>query len=347
MKILWDGLFNNHSSLGIISNNIVPSLITLGHTAYIAPWPESNLSEVSYSYTPYADQSVDVVIRLCDPYSATAGLERVLRKKAKIHIPYIYFDKGVLEQEYVNKLNMIPYILTTSQFTKSILIKNGVKSKVYVVPHGINKSEFINVPINNKNLGRLTLIYAGYLGGFRKGLDLLLETIHSYFLDDKRIQFIIKTNDDARLNIKSNNIRIIGGIQDRQSFYEILSQAHYFIAPARMESFGMVGLEALAVGTSIISPLNSAYSEYGLKAPYSQLLIDGQWKTRNNPDDTTRQEYYWEIAPGELATLINYIIETRSYLYNSNEVQTYAFNYTWDLIANKLSDTLTEIITSI
>ncbi|HEX7056110.1 MAG TPA: glycosyltransferase family 4 protein [Bacilli bacterium] len=341
MKIIWDGVFNDYSSIGIISHHFTRHLLKLGHTVYVRPWEGSDSHTIPQGCTIHRGERADISIRSCDPFSALLGNHFAEDGTARFHVPLLYFDKGILPDEKVAEINNnLPYLLTVSDFTRNLLIFNGVKAKIFVVPLGYDETESQDIDIYQKEQERLVLIYAGYLGGFRKGLDLLINVFNDQFADDERVHLIIKS-DCWDYAANAGNMEVVTEILDRKEWYRLLARAHYFIAPARMESFGMIGLEAASVGTSLIYPLNSAYACYGLNMPYSHMMTSGYWKIR---DGGNGNELYWEVTPEEIALMIEYLCETNAQRFNPAAVQNYAREYTWSKVTRILADTLQSIL---
>lgn len=104
-----------------------------------------------------------------------------------------------------------------------------------------------------------TLLYLGRLQAWDKGLDLLLGALSrvTEHLPDARL--IIAGDGPDRAEVESLACSL--GLTDRVSFvgrvdgeakWELLRRASVLAVPSRYESFGLVVLEALAVGTPVV-----------------------------------------------------------------------------------------------
>lgn len=329
MRILWDSLFNDVSSLGILSRHLVGQLIGDGHTVHAAPWPESDMGCVPSQARAYREEPVDVAVRVCDPYSALLGLWRQRIGRTGLYLPLLYFDGGVLDAPLVQTFNAnLSSLLTFSRFTKSMLVRSGVRSRIEVLPLGVDPAESALAEGPRRD-DRLELVYAGYLG-FRKGLDILMRVITKRFADDQRLHLTVKSVGAAPSEYApASNVKYVGDALDRRAWFRFLGEFHYFVAPTRMESFGMVGLEAAATGTSMIYPLQSACADYAAAMPAALALTSGRWVEGENENRRTRQQRFWQVDDDDLTATLEYVLQTKAYGYDRTAVREYAVGHSW------------------
>ena len=107
VRILWDGLFNARSSLGILSSELTAALTTR-HAVYALPWPESE-GALPPGVTRHCGETVDAAVRVCDPHSATLGLwrERAGRAKRSFSCEFVRFGIVIPKRTHVLERTLI------------------------------------------------------------------------------------------------------------------------------------------------------------------------------------------------------------------------------------------------
>lgn len=167
-------------------------------------------------------------------------------------------------------------ILAPTERERDNLIKlyDAPAEKIGVVPCGVNLDLFYPQPkaAARKKLaldpGDTILLYVGRFDPL-KGLETLLEAI-TYFKSHPRIRLVIVGGDGDKspeyqaLVQKTKKLEIdekvmfVGRI-DQHNLPPYYGAADVLVMPSRYESFGMVGLEALACGRPVVStPVGAA-----------------------------------------------------------------------------------------
>lgn len=152
---------------------------------------------------------------------------------------------------------------------------------VTIIPNGIDLNKFKAKP-HHRTDGR-TIFYVGRLER-RKGVKYLLQAFQILTQDEPEAKLIIAGDgpDRAKLellaeDLKLKNVSFLGYISDELKL-DLMSEADVFCSPAIFgESFGIVLLEAMAVGTVTVAGNNSGYS--GLMQDVGALSLV-------NPQDT-------------------------------------------------------------
>ena len=325
MKIVLDGLLNDTTSLGIVGLHTCRSLAALGHTVYAMRWPGCD-ERVADEFPVWPGGAADAAIRFCDPWSVEC-LDAF--PECRRRIAYCYFDFGVMEPERVALLNTGRWELwAVSPFTRQMLINAGVSIPIASVPHGVEAGE---PPPAQKGLERLTFVYVAQLGGPRKGTDILVKAFRAAFGGSDAAMLILKDTPNSPFHFDDPNITLLSGDLPRSELRALLAGAHYFVAPARMESFGLVGLEAAAAGTPMIYPWHSAYATFANDMPHALPLLEGAWTMAS---DGGRPARHWESNVRELARLLEWIAENgvhRSIV--PREVWEHACRWSWQRTA--------------
>jgi D-inositol-3-phosphate glycosyltransferase len=182
-------------------------------------------------------------------------------------------------------------ILVPTQRERDNLIRlyDAPAEKIGVVPCGVNLTLFYPEP-KTAARKRLALDPADtillYVGRFDplKGLDTLLEAM-IYFKSDPRIRLVVVGGDGDKspeyqaLVQKTKKLEIdekvmfVGRI-DQHNLPPYYGAADLLVMPSRYESFGMVGLEALACGRPVVSTSVGAADRLIRKAQAGCIVSD-------------------------------------------------------------------------
>ncbi len=138
--------------------------------------------------------------------------------------------------------------LPWSEWAASSLRNQGVPAeKITVLPPGIDLLAW--QPSNRTEIrgGPLRLLFVG--GDFyRKGGDLLLETMESGLLENLELDIV--TRDSVQVD--SSKVRIHRAEPNSVALRQLYAQADVFILPTRAECFGISAIEAMAAGLPVI-----------------------------------------------------------------------------------------------
>lgn len=160
----------------------------------------------------------------------------------------------------------IPF-MTVSESTKTDLIDWGIpEENIKVVFNGIN----IIYPKANKKEDINTLIFLGALSrdkGVEEAIEVFSEVRQKY--DKKKINFWIvgKSDPDYLLHLKNKvkrqgiekDVKFFGFVSEQEKF-KLLSLSHILVNTSVREGWGLVVIEAAAVGTPTV-----AFNSPGLK----------------------------------------------------------------------------------
>lgn len=219
-------------------------------------------------------------------------------------------------------------VVPTERERNSLVRFYGAREeKIGVVPCGVNLELF---QPQKKRLARRRLgfetddIILLYVGRFEplKGLDILLEAI-ACLKSSNRLRLVIVGGDGEHnhahqtLKQKARELGIsekclfIGPIEQKKlpPYY---NSADVLVIPSRYESFGLVGLEALACGRPVVStPVGAMVDQ--LRTARAVRVIP-------------------RISPQSLAEGIQSLIADRS-LPSANEIRKYALEFGWSGVA--------------
>ena len=233
------------------------------------------------------------------------------------------------EKELVQTCHRI--VVPTERERNSLVRFYGARAeKIGVVPCGVNLELFRpeKKRLARKRLGfdpddRILL----YVGRFEplKGLDILMEAIACLKSSD-RLRLVIVGGDGEynhahqTLKQKARELGIaekclfIGSIEQKKlpPYY---NSADVLVIPSRYESFGLVGLEALACGRPVVSTPVGAMEDLLRDAPAVRVIS--------------------KISPQSLAGEIQSLIADRS-LPPAAEIRRSALGYSWSNVADAI-----------
>ena len=153
---------------------------------------------------------------------------------------------------------------------------------ITIIPNGIDLIKYRPKIIKNKT--NKSILYIGRLEG-RKGVKYLLRAFQLFSQDNPDVSLIIAGDGPEREklellseDLKLKNIKFLGFISEELKL-QLLNEADVFCSPAIFgESFGIVLLEAMAMGAVCVAGNNSGYSD----------LMQGLGAVSIvNPDDTS------------------------------------------------------------
>jgi len=208
---------------------------------------------------------------------------------------------GYIGEPIVFRLYRKEKFMVGSVSAKSDLVKYGIpEDAVQVVPHGVNVETTARIPIKEK---KSTIVFLGVHSkdkGIEDALvcfsllkkmkkDFVFWTIGKYETREyeKRIQGLVK-----KLGLEGD-IRFWGFVSQGKKF-ELLARAHVLVNPSVHEGWGLVNIEANAMGTPVV-----AYRSAGL----TDSVKDGVSGIFTKKD-----------TPEEMANSIEDLIEDKSML---------------------------------
>ena len=208
-------------------------------------------------------------------------------------------------------------IIAVSEHTLKRLqeILNVKKEKIKVIPNGIEFEKIQSVKLSKE---KSDIIFAGRLLK-NKNVDLLIKSIGRTIKDskNKNIKCIIIGDGPERENLKKlvkqlnleKNIIFKGFIEKSEDVLSLIKSSKVFVLPSTREGFGIVVIEANALGTPVIvinHPENASKDliekgKNGFVCEFSEkdlskkmkVLIDDSYKMKMNCIESAKK-YNWE-----------------------------------------------------
>jgi glycosyltransferase involved in cell wall biosynthesis len=160
---------------------------------------------------------------------------------------------GYMKKQLTKCVTNADQAIGVSPMLAEAMNKFGAHAKY--VPNMIDFSKF---KLNKKENEKFTFLSVGHLI-HRKGMDTLISAFHLAFKDQNDVELIIagvgseETHLKAMVNDLSLNksIHFIGSV-NREKMPKLYNSANCFVLASRLETFGVVFIEALACGIPVI-----------------------------------------------------------------------------------------------
>lgn len=178
--------------------------------------------------------------------------------------------------------NFLDQIISVSK-SQSSFISRFSKRDIHIIPNGIDLQEIASIaPAKNARSDDFFQIF--FMGRLepRKGVMHALEAFHKLKLKFPQMKLIIAGDGDGRKEVEDyislhelKDVDMLGFVSEEEK-YRLLKESDIYLAPALFgESFGIVLLESMAVGTPIAGYANAGYKnvitpemEIGFAKPY-------------------------------------------------------------------------------
>ncbi len=166
--------------------------------------------------------------------------------------------------------NFCSHVIAPSSEVRNELIRYGVKTKITVIPTGVDTESFLEKfeknskkefrkKYNIKETEKI-LLYVGRLGK-EKNIDFLLEVLHKLKLDGiKNLKFLLVGDGPYKENLnkkiceyKLEDEVVFAGYVDRSKIAEYYINANIFIFASLTETQGLVILEAMAASVPTVA----------------------------------------------------------------------------------------------
>lgn len=216
-------------------------------------------SDVIHIFTPFLVSIPDV------PLISHFHHEEVIRQK--LEYLYLPFSKYLWNISYQKS----DAIISVSEYSANSLIKNNIqKNKIHVIPNGVDISKFhpgldakeLTTKFNGMNI----LLYVGPITP-RKGLSYLIEALPKVLTKHENTLLVIVGSGDIdglRKLAEEYNVLdhvIFEGFVPEEKLPIYYNACDIFVFPSLQEGFGMVLIEAMACGKTVVASNTTAIPE--------------------------------------------------------------------------------------
>jgi glycosyltransferase involved in cell wall biosynthesis/GT2 family glycosyltransferase len=310
IDLTWLACFNDHASMGILSQNIIESLsenVNIKCKNIIADIDTKNSLIQYLNYKKEDEKNIGLM------FSYPGYINEL--NDYNLKCIYTGCDTNIPYYEFFEQCNKADIVFTPSLLSKSFMIGGGITKPIFVFPHGVNTNVFKYVErefntINNID-DTFVFLYCGECSD-RKGTFQLLEAFNK-IVKNNNVKLILKSNEDveheASIKIKNyivnngleKNVEYIRKNESQEKIFELMSKSHCYVYPSRADSFGMTVIEAMATGLPII--MNEKLGcEENIKGRYFKIkseqvnvsghpFLCGDW-SESDVDDLSKKMLY-------------------------------------------------------
>ena len=180
------------------------------------------------------------------------------------NIGYGYRLKKKYNRLFIKTIKKIDiYFAISENIKKELLLLNIDKKKIFKVPNAVDIKKIRKIKHQKNN--RLTILTIGRYAEKKKGFD-LIERVSKYLIKVIDFQWIIIGRNTNQLNLKNfyiknkKNFLIIDEIKNDESYtfpnkelLKFYKKSHVYANMARIESFGITLIEAMASYLPVLS----------------------------------------------------------------------------------------------
>lgn len=178
--------------------------------------------------------------------------------------------------EWISQMNKMDAILTASQFNKSVFEGHGVRCPIHLIPHCFDEELFNK---NTKAPGRYSQTTFISIGAWklRKNWETLIRAWYQAFELRHNVCLLIKTDKPHELKALVQHVKRTSEwrakstapiycedepVCDFEDIPKILRKGDIYINASLGEGFGLVGLQAMALGIPVITTRFGGALEY-------------------------------------------------------------------------------------
>lgn len=346
--------FTNYSSYGLHSYQIVKDFVSFGYDVQI----EHMFADFKgYDYKDAAGKTEEeklLVPRMCkpNPLNTKTLILSVPSQKigeyvnAPLKVLFTMWEANRLPKDTVTNLNTFDQIIVPCEWNACTFNACGVYKPIHICPLGIDPS--IYYPRTEVIHDKFIIGCAGRLesGGHRKYLQQFIPVFKKAFPNEKDVELRIKTTPDAEAKyLQSSDPRVV--IQKEFIPHKAMADWYRgldcFVSYSRAEGFGLMPLQAMAIGVPVIAPYFGGLREYfdssvGMTVDYSLTRCDpGPYVV----DPFTAHGVWCDINEEDLISKLRLAYTNRDELtqYIQPGIER-AKKYTWEAANRKLESLL-------
>jgi glycosyltransferase involved in cell wall biosynthesis len=176
-------------------------------------------------------------------------------------------------------------IIAISERAKELLLAAGaVPSKVEIIPPGIDVNQFAYVSMEKKSKDRVELLAVGHLRK-RKAVDLIVKAVKELIGSRLDVHLTIVGDGPQRERLQEmvshsaldQYVQFTGAVPNSE-IHQYYRRAHIFVNMSISESFGVVGLEAMASGLAIVATPVGVFSSAISPGRNGYLVAQGDYR---------------------------------------------------------------------
>ena len=325
MNINIHGPINN-TGYGVATKNIIKGLISLEHkvglhhiggTAVDSP-NDKDLFEKLIRSTMEHPNPISPTVKIFHQFDL---INRIGRGP---YLAYPFFELDKFNELEKIHLTTPDKIIVSSEWAKNVMLSNGVKQYVDVVPLGVDRSIFNEANYKQINRNKYSFITIGKWEK-RKCHDLLPEIFLKAFPKETDVEFWIIANPNTNYCSpeeaaqwkqhweRDNRLKVIPGVPSQKDMCNLIANSNCGVYVSRAEGWNLELLETMSMNRPVIASNVSSHREfcnsensYLIDMPETELADDGK---------AFRKQGNWAKVTN---STIDDIIDKMRYCYKNN-----------------------------
>jgi glycosyltransferase involved in cell wall biosynthesis len=185
-----------------------------------------------------------------------------------------FFELDTLSSIEKTSLSVPDHIFVTSQWAKEILLNNGIKSPIDIVPLGVDRNIFdLDHYVSTKDNSKYIFLNIGKWE-IRKGHDILLELFEKAFPAETDVELHILASEHTNSYSSADElkswknlynkprIKLYSGVNTHREVAQIIANSDCGLYPSRAEGWNMELLETMSMNKPVIATNYSSHTEF-------------------------------------------------------------------------------------
>jgi len=184
--------------------------------------------------------------------------DKTIQKDLIYHTMY---DADLLPEDWVDCYNLAGAVWVPSKWSKGVFQRSGVTRPIIVSGYGVDDEIITYTPPPPSDDRPFIFLSVATSLFDRKGAMTAMQAFRQ--LDAPNARLVLKFNSGYEVTVKDEpNIKCLVGDFSGWEFINLLQRSHCVVYPSSGEGFGLVPLEAMAVGRPVILTNYSGMTEY-------------------------------------------------------------------------------------
>lgn len=349
-----------YTGYGVVGWNLTKSLIKDGvsvHARPITAMPLRNGQLPMMETDSDNELLASISFNTFDPKSTCLKIWHQFDLETRIgtgkYLAYPFFEIDTMNRLEKFHLSVPDELIVSCEWAKSILIDNGIKQNIHIVPLGVDTSVF-NHTLSNQYIKNNSYVFI-MIGKWevRKGYDILLEIFNKAFSVEDNVElWVLGSSDPSCFTEKEMNewhgyyssgplaskIKIIPRLKTQKDVANKIAQADCGIFLSRAEGWNLELLEVMSMNKPVITTNYSAHTEfcnkdnaYLIDITEKEIAFDGKWFHGNGQ--------WAKIGQNQIDQAIEYMryVYKNNIRTNENGIKT-GQKYSWENSAKKLTE---------
>lgn len=290
-------------------------------------------------------------------YTMPQNFEKRFHSKSKIKAAIYNYESSLLPIAWRNSHVFVDRIFPSSNYCKDVFVNSGFPiDKVFVIPHGINHSEFSGDKKTEDIKDGVFNFLNVSIPHYRKNLDKLIEAYYLEFSDSEGVCLNIKTSiSSPKKYFEINVLDVLQNIGSKfkkklppvkiltkryDSMYELYNSSDCLVSTTSSEGFGLPILEAMASKLLVVCPNQTGQSDF----LNDENSIDICGKYIESP----KEYQYWrpsigsEVFMPDVDSIRSSMRAAYSGSFNDKKNNAYetSLKYTWNYAYKKIMESL-------